>query len=338
MSNPNQIYEGGFYNEYQKKRYLETLPKQSVSAAERILSRVKILEEQFNTDLYNFNLYQIEKFLHYLAPSTLTASRIHFYGVQSYIRWGIEQDLRDNNLNPLEILSDTTYLKKFIDQSKQRFYTKDEIDKMTSICVNAQDAAPILLIFNGVFGSQGYDELLNLQGKHFLSEDTLELWDGDKGRVLKIDDPNCMRVARQALNDKTYLKKNGNASESMRAKPEIDLVDNDFVLKNVRTRNKGDGKADKHLVLRRIAAVKDYNDDWVKDLTPYIIRQSGMLYRAYQLYKECGKLEKEQIETVCRQFNIKKVKNGKHEVYNVHHLKSDFLNEETIKALYGIEE
>src|SRR5690606_19637412 len=215
---------------------------------ERILSRAKVLEEQFETDLYNFNLYQIENLLHYMNPSTISASRSNFYIVQNYISWGIEHDLRDNNLNPLETLSETTYLKKFIDDTKKNLYTKDEIDKMIKVCNNAQDSFPVLGIFEGIYGTAGYDELLNLTKHDFLENNTLRLKDGDTSRTIRVSD-ECIELARRALNEKTYLKKNGEASNNMRSSDEANLVDNDYVLKNVDTRSKDDGRGEKHLIL-----------------------------------------------------------------------------------------
>jgi len=329
----NKIYEGGYFNEYQKMRYANSLPETSSLQARRILSRAKSIEETYGQDLYNFTLDQIENLLHYLNPSTLNASRSNFYMVQNYIRWGIEQDLRDTNINPLDVLAENNYFKKFIDTSKKALYTKDEIDSMISVCVNAQDAFPIIAIFEGVFGKSGYDELLNLKRQSIVSENLISLTDGEHERVINVS-PDFMNLMYKALDQKTYIKKNGILKPTMRSSAEANLEQSDYVLRNVITRSQTNGKADKFLIQRRIAAVKSYNDDWVKVLSPYIIRNSGMLYMAKNFYDKHGEIKKHHYEEISEKFGISKVMNNGYEVYNYHRLKEDFLNVETIIKVY----
>lgn len=328
----NKIYQGGFYNEYQKFRYLKTLPEKSVAQASRILSRARPIEEQYDIDLYNFSLHQVENLFNYLEPSTLNASRSNFYIVQNYIRWGIEQNLRDDNLNPIELFSDVAYFNRFIDQSKKALYTKDEIDEIVDTCKNAQDSLVIQLIFEGVFGVSGYTELLNLTTNDVLDNNMLRLKDGENQRTIQVSD-KCIRLIEKAINEEVYYKKNGNASVNLKSADHAELVKNNYVLRNVKTRNKDDGIADAHLVLRRIKAIKEYAE--LKVLTPYIVRNSGMLYFAKKIYEEEGKFEKDQIVSVCQQFGIRKINNNGYEVYNAHRYTEDFLNVRTIGEVYA---
>lgn len=333
---PNKIYEEGFYNEYQKRRYLKTLPEKSVEHSTRILNRVREIEEIYDIDLYNFNLDQVELLLSRLEPSTLTASRSNYYLVYNYIQWGIEQDLREGNkLNPLETLNDVKYLKKFIDDTKKTLFTKDEIDDIISICTNAQDSCVVSLLFNGVFGTSGYDELLNLNKKSFYPNNGLLLRDGDEERFIKVS-PECYELAEKALHSQIYYKNNGDLKETMKSSGEAKLVNTDYVLKNVFTNMKSIDKGEKHLVLRRIAAVKEYAD--LKVFTPYMIRYSGMLWMAKQLYEKHGELSKKQYEDICDQFGVKIVMNNNVKVYNYTRFKEDFLNVETIKRIYNMVE
>ncbi|MFE4572051.1 phage lytic cycle repressor MrpR family protein [Paenibacillus chitinolyticus] len=329
----NKIYEGGYYNEVQKNRYLASLPETSAKQAERVLSRAKTLEEKYQTDLANFNLDQIESLLYYLNPSTLNSSRANFYLIQNYIRWGIAQGFRETNLNPLDVLAENTFYKKFIDASKKMLYTKDEIDKMVDGCLNAQDAFPVAGLFEGLYGT-GYDELLNLKREHLLPNNLLELHNHGTARIIRVSD-RCMDMIKKALEEKTYVKKNGAAKVTMKSPASADLEQSDYVLRNVITRSQTDGKADRFLIQRRIAAVKSYHEDWVKVLTPYIIRNSGMLYMAKTLFDRNKELNKQHYEEICEQFGISKVMNNGYEVYNYHRLKEDFLNTETIERIYS---
>lgn len=330
-----KIYEEGFYNEYQKKRYINTQPESYHRMLTRILSRAKDIETHFNTDLYNFNLHQFELLFNYLDPSTLNASRTNFYNVLGYVRWGVIQDLRKNKLNPLEILGDADYLKKFVDHSRKKFFTKDEIDKMIASCVNPQDSVVVSLIFEGAFGSSNYDELLNLTDKSLKKNNILLLEDGDASREIEVSD-QCYKLVKDALNIKYYQKKNGSISATSKAPDEAKITDNGYVLRNIETRNVHSEKANKFLIQRRVKAVKDYNSDWVRVLTPLNIRSSGMLYYAYQLYKKYGKLDRDEYGEICVKFGIKKVMNNGIEGHNFHRFKSDFLNLKKIKELYKV--
>jgi len=335
MQMSNRLYEGGFYNEEQKKRYLNVLPsEESAEVVARILSRAKPLEEQFGQDLYNFTLDQIEKFLYYLEPSTMNASRSNYYIVQNYIRWGIEQDLRDNNLNPLDLVGGTKYFKKFLDKNRKTLYRKDEIDKIVDGCVNAQDAVIIQLIFEGAFGTKDFDELLNLTKDSIISERGLLLKDGSSERVLNVSE-KCINLVQKALQETRYYKKNGNPKETLKSKPDAELIQNDYVLRNVKTRTKHNEKADSFLIRRRLDTIREFFD--LKIFTAYTIRNSGMLWMAKQLYDKYGQLGKNQYEEICERFNIKKVHSKGYQVYNYHRYKEDFLNVETIKEIYNEE-
>jgi len=204
---------------------------------------------------------------------------------------------------------------------------------MISVCVNAQDAFPIIAIFEGVFGKSGYDELLNLKRQSIVSENLISLTDGEHERVINVS-PDFMNLMYKALDQKTYIKKNGILKPTMRSSAEANLEQSDYVLRNVITRSQTNGKADKFLIQRRIAAVKSYNDDWVKVLSPYIIRNSGMLYMAKNFYDKHGEIKKHHYEEISEKFGISKVMNNGYEVYNYHRLKEDFLNVETIIKVY----
>ncbi|MVP00811.1 hypothetical protein [Paenibacillus lutrae] len=332
----NQIYEDGFFNEYQKVRYLNTLPTKSRGQAERILSRAKALEIQFQTDLYNFNLDQVEKLFHYMNPSTLTSSKSNFYVVQNYIRWAIKQDLRvgsngsPQNINPLDLLNTSLYHKNFIDQTKQVLFTKEEVYSMIDRCMNAQDAFPVIGLFEGISGN-GYDELLNLNKESLLKDNGLLLHDGGDERFIKVSD-KCMGIINEALNQQIYYKKNGNLKETMKSSAEAELESNDYVLKNVKTRSKTSGKADKFLIQRRIASVKEYNQ--LKVLNPTMIKNSGMLYMAKGFYDRHGELKKEHYDEISDRFGFKQTLNNGKLYYNNHRLKDSFLNVDRLLEVY----
>lgn len=331
----NKIYDNKLYNEYQKNRYLQTVPVKSKTARLRVLYRAAEIEEQYGIDLCQFDISKIESLLNYLEPSTINSSRSNFSFVESYIHWCIEQDLRGNNINPMSHLKNTNYFKKFVNDTKQRLFSKDEIDKMVNGCINAQDSVILHLLFEGASGN-GYAELLNLT-KHDIKQNRyIELTEDDGSkRTIQVSE-KCIELIEKAMEQKEYHKKNGIVSPTAKNPPHVSLVESGYVLKNSYTRNNGIGKGDNHLILRRIRAIKEYNNDWVKNLTPLMIRNSGMLYLAYQIYKRNDHFgNREHYEEICDKFGVRQVENNGHLTYVYSKYKEDFLNEDTIKRVYG---
>lgn len=333
----NQIYEQGLYNRDQKEMFLKGLNSNTRAAYERVLNRAKILEEQFNKDLYDFNIYEIEKVIHYLNPGTLSSVIAATSIIQNYIRWGIEQDLRTDNLNPLDAIAGDHFYSKFIDSSNKTIFKKEEIDDITGGLVNFQDSAIVQCIFEGVVGKR-YSEILNLR-RQDINESTNELTLTNEvsekeqtTRTVTVSD-DLINMLLKAVNETIYYKNNGHPSENIKA-PTANLMESDFVFRNVLLNTKGLDRADYHLIFRRLKKVAEWNKQ--PYLTGINIRNSGMLYMAYKLYKQSGKLSKPEIDSVCAQFNIQTLKNKQD--YHTTRLRKDFLNVDKIKELYLEEE
>ena len=91
----------------------------------------------------------------------------------------------------------------------------------------------------------------------------------------------------KASNETIYYKNNGHPSENIKA-PTANLADNEYVFKNVMLNTRDSGRADYHLIFRRLKKVADWNHQ------PYLIginiRNSGMLYMAKNLYNKSKNL------------------------------------------------
>ncbi|GAA0835973.1 hypothetical protein GCM10008915_23400 [Bifidobacterium pullorum subsp. gallinarum] len=333
----NQIYEQGLFNRDQKEMFLKGLNLNTRAAYERVLNRAKILEEQFDKDLYDFNIYEVERLISYLNPGTLSSVIASTSIIQNYIRWGIEQDLRVDNLNPLDAIVGDHFYSKFIDTSNKTIFKKDEIDDITRGLVNFQDSAIVHCIFEGIAGKR-YSEILNLR-KQDINESTKEVTltnevneKENTSRILKVSD-DLINMLLKAVNETIYYKNNGHPSENIKA-PTANLTESDFVFRNSMLNTKGLNRADYHLIFRRLKKVAEWNKQ--PYLTGINIRNSGMLYFAYRQYYKSRKLSKPEIDAVCAQFNIPKLKNK--EDYHTTRLRKDFLNVEKIKELYIKEE
>ncbi|MEC0306906.1 hypothetical protein P4H67_09065 [Paenibacillus lautus] len=332
----NKIYESGFYNEEQKQMFLKGLRSNTLSTFSRVLNRAKMLEEQFEKDLYDFNIYEIESLISYLNPKTMNSVLSSASIIQNYIRWAIEEELRANNLNPLYTIFGQEYYSKFVDKTNKLIFSKEEIDDITGGLVNFQDSAIIQTIFEGILG-KGYSEVLNLTIHDISNEDSKVLLrnntdiDQYSERKLEVSQELILMLNR-AFEEEIYYKNNGNPAANIKA-PTSKLVSNEYVFRSAILNTKANGKADSHLILRRLKKI----GEWYQQpfLTAINIRNSGMVYMANQLRIRTGKFDKETFDIVCDRFNISKIKNSSD--YNASRIRNDFLNIDKIIEVYGEE-
>ncbi|PYY28286.1 phage lytic cycle repressor MrpR family protein [Paenibacillus illinoisensis] len=336
----NKIYDDNFYNKDQKMRYLkDQLPSTQVAYA-RVLKRATIIEEPINKDLYDFNLDQIKQLLKLLRSRKLSTV-VHYASIiQNYIRWAIEEDLRQDNINPLDAVPENEWYRQFVDNSIKTLYTEDEILNIIAGTVNFQDKVIIRGLYEGIYG-RGYTELLNLKLKD-INPDTLEVKlkeetsDGVRYRDFVVT-PLFYRLCVRADAETEYLKNNGITAEYTRIETH-DLIESDYVVKTVnnsRSNALNNERSETSLVSRKLKKIAKWHGQ--DGLTPTNIRNSGMLNMAYNIYMGNGKkdLKQEDYYAICDKYNLFRTKDGK---FTYSRLKSDFLNIENIKTVYELEE
>ncbi|MFI2856861.1 hypothetical protein ACH6EH_06945 [Paenibacillus sp. JSM ZJ436] len=330
----NRIYHQKLYNPEQKERFLKNFSSNTYDAYHRLLVKASSSEKRNGKDLYDFNLYEIERLMHYLSPGSLSSAMSYVCTIQLYIRWAIEQDLRTNNLNPLLVVPDEFY-SKFIDKSRKTIFTLSEIQTLEADLFNAQDAGILRCVFEGVSGKK-YSEILNLTMKDVDIENCILTLHDDISenetlvRQIKVSQ-ELITLLIKADKEDIYYKNNGNPSENIKA-PTAKLVESKYVFKNTQLNTKGNERADHYLILRKLKKVAQwFGWDY---LTGSNIRNSGMLYMASRLYKVNNKLSKNEIDQVCEHFNISRI-NDKPSSYNTTRLRKEFLNVDTILKYYG---
>jgi site-specific recombinase XerD len=325
----NQIYESGFYNESQKLRFLSHFGQTTQNAYKRVLSRAKELEEPLDKDLYNFNQLEIEQLIRYMSPKTTESAQHALNIIQAYIRWAIEENLRENNINPLDSLSGKEYLKRLVDTSAQTLFTKEEVFEVIDRLVNYQDKVVVLALFEGINGKT-FSELLNLKRKD-IDEDNNELIlteeDGSE-RKLRVSE-TLINMMVKAYDEKDYYKKNGNVSLNYpRISDKLELLDSPYVIKHTNTNARSTGKVEAHTISRRFKMIAEMFD--MPYFNPGNVRNSGMLYEGWKAYKEHGEIRQQDYYDICNKFNT-----SNKDRYSYTYLKRSFLNEENIKELYG---
>lgn len=299
----NLIYTNEIHNENVKERFLARYSEASRKSHERLFLVSALTEEKANKDLYNFNLSEIKDILTDLKPLSLAASRQNASNISVYIRWAIGEGLRSNNINPLEGQTTTEWLEQFVIKTIPPYISERQLQLIENLCENYQDKIIFRLLFEGVQG-KGCAELINLK-KEDVNFETgmLQLKDIDNSiRELKVSH-RAIDFIKAALQETTYLKKNGKMSEDNYLKRDFDLVMNDFVIRNNLTRTDNIDQIDKHTIYRRIKVIRDLMG--FPRLTVKTITASGMIKMGKDLLERDGQLEKKQYQEICERFDIK---------------------------------
>ncbi|MED1863325.1 hypothetical protein P4V41_07635 [Fictibacillus nanhaiensis] len=323
------------YNEDIKRKFLETYEnEQTRTTIEYILYKAQPMEEILGKDIYDFTRSELGVVIQNTDPLNLTVARSTGRHLTQYITWAMKYRTSSSNLNPLKS-ADAEWYEQFV--SKKKLYMSfEELKELENKLVNAQDVAPMILLFEGVNG-QGSSELLNLRKQDVDAKtNVLQLRETDKnGQLIKEREVTvsdyCMRILQQAMKETTYKNKNGNAIRG----GEVELVNNEFVIRSVNRRVKDvNAPADKHAIFRRLTAISEMFD--LPYLTPKSIERSGMIYMAKELYVTEGELEKDQYYKICEQFGMKKAKVGDWIGYNLSFMK-EYVNMQNITELYKLD-
>jgi integrase len=241
-----------------------------------------------------------------------------------------------SNINPLETVKhDKEFIQKFTDKNVVIYISKDELDRLTDPkdgCVNAQDGVLFSLLFDGL----SVHEICNLKKSDVdFKNRVLHLTD-DKGnkRDLKVPEwSDSMELIERAIDEEKYYKKNQEAVILSNQSEFTLLVDNEYVIRVGATKNKNpQGAVQPSVIYRRLSTIAS-PEIWDNVyLTSKNIQRSGMIYRAWLLYRESKSLGKEELTAICEMYGMPKVRNGKYEFYNWSPL-AEFINESNFKKL-----
>jgi hypothetical protein len=322
----NKIYDEEFYNEDQKERYLKGLLDNTYQVYSRILKRASLIEEPLKKDLYNFNLFEIGQLMKLLSPTTFLSSHSQLSNIRKYIDWGIKEDLRQDNINPLAVTITDEFVQSFVDTSNKYLFTDKEIVSIVGRITNFQDSALIQSLFEGIMG-RAYSEILNML-KTDLSPEINVITVRNKpasGPIVErqtgVSD-KLMGLLLAAARQDIYHSNNGTTESHLGQRK---LIDTPYVFRPTVAHTKHFDVAEKTLVSRRIAMISKWFE--YPYLTPINLRKSGMVRYAKELLDQTGKFEREEIVTVCKKFDLE---------YKVTtRLTKEFLNIETIESLYG---
>lgn len=233
----------------------------------------------------------------------------------SYLNWCVEKGLiKKNHLSSLNPDSFIKYL-----TNSEKYFTERQLRRWEDACANYQDAVIIRLLFLGVSGKQ-MSEIRNLKAEHInwdkgeikLIETVQEDEDGnlikynERTLYLKEDHKeHTLDLLRGAINQRTYLKNNGEVKEggSSRNVGYLDLVQNEYVVRPSVTRTEtSNERLDKYVIYRRIDMLSGIFG--LDKLTAKYIQRCGMIYIANEIVGEADDLTIDDFKMVAKRFNI----------------------------------
>lgn len=323
------------FNTEVKNDYIEQMISEGHITEDTAKSYIRIfnvsypLELEFEKDLNEFTLEEMEKIFYGFEANN--RNTIESYGriISAYLNWSVQTGLIKKSV--LANFRPETFEKYIYGET---YFTDKQLRRYEDRCENYQDAVIIRLLFMGVGGKQ-MSEIRNLKksdvdrkNKRLKLTNTLK---ADKQglpiksteRWLDIDD-RTMELIDGAITQKTYVKKNGDLkqTETNNIRPFTDLISNEYVVRASITKTENwNVPVDKYVIYRRIQTIAESLG--INDMTAKFIQRSGMVYHANELTKDDGELSLDDLKIVADRFNMK----------SYHNLKG-FLTVENIRQTY----
>jgi integrase len=260
-------------------------------------------------DIYEFNREELDDlFMSFGSRSEASvASRISI--INKYIDFAIEEGFLSSKINLVNNFSGEEYYKKYVSKvaENRKILNKKEFDDLIDFCVNAQDAAIFVLLYEGARGRQikesPLEELRNLKWEDVNEIDNTLTLKRDNGEIRKISvSSKTIEILRDANNQQKYIKKNGELSDwlAKRKNTHLLLINTGYIL--TPTIQGSYGKITKQNIMQRINTIrKHYGNLYI---TVNNIWVSGMLEYAKKIKREQNKttLSSKDYEEVCKRF------------------------------------
>ncbi|WP_029518000.1 hypothetical protein [Paenibacillus polymyxa] len=319
----NNIYQDELYNKDIKERFLSELRSTTKKNYELKLKRACKIEKRLGKDLYDFSLAEIEEVIYYLSPTKLNSAINYGSILRSYIDWACSHGLRKDKLNPLASIGGSKYFEKFVPQ--QTLISEDALKLALSQIASDRDVAIIQGVFEGIIGRK-YSELINLKITDIDKENKIAHLKniGSYGDIEErsIEISPFLVVALERANEATTYK--SNLGEGSSKRDEAKLKESDYIIKSSKQEQV------KSTLISQVVTKFAVKLNLPK-LSPYDLRNSGMLKKAKDIYVKKGKLDSSDINAICKHYNTTS-KDG--EIYFSTTYTRDFLNIETIKRVY----
>lgn len=324
------IKNNSLFNEELKEKFLNTVNEDTRPSYRRIFKKTAKHERALNKDINSFDLEEIETVLRsFKAKSRNT---VESYGriISSYLNWCVKENKVIQNV--MMHLKPDDFSKYISDDIN--YMSEKELARIEDLCENYQDAVILRLLFIGVGGRQ-LSEIRNLtkddvdfENKKLRLINALKE-DGDgkpikfTERLIDVDD-RTLNLIRGAMNQKTYMKRNGEVAqtENDNIRPYTDLINNKYVIRaSITKTDTFSVPVDKFVIYRRLSMLEEVLG--LNKFNAKLIQQSGMLYLASKLTNNQDDIQLYDLKIVADHFNI-----------NSYHNLKGVITVDNIKRLY----
>ncbi|PAV30250.1 hypothetical protein CIL05_07215 [Virgibacillus profundi] len=316
------------YNQSTKMEYLDTLASPDVQTLLRsVFEKSKNTEILYDKDLHSFSLGQIEEVIRNINPATLNSVSNTKSRINTYLIWAINNGRRENNINPL---AGTTkeWERKFIDNVSQRYLSETDMFDLTEMLLNAQDQALIQCIFEGISG-QAMSELISMNYHRINWNDnevTVKDVKTNNFRTVKVSN-RCIKFIENAYRQQVFTAED---TENEKQLAEFE----GSVFKNTVWKNTRNHKVSRGNLAKRLYIIKDKYE--MDSLTVNTISESGRIKMAADLYRERGKLGKQEFTEIGDRFNINKMTVNGYSYYDTAKMKN-YIDSENLKEMYNLD-
>lgn len=293
------------YNSEFKEEFLEQKGySEETKRVTRILfGKIPEIELEKQQDVYEFNRQNFEEVLKELKATTIRSLQSSISTIEQYINYAIEKGkISEIQGNVASLYGKKEDISQFLDKEAEgnMFFTKTEIDSLSSYAENAQDGAILNLIFDGVSHKRKFVELRNIRIQNCDFDEMVinipQLVDEDTGEILPSRQvpisSQTLRMIDAAIEEKKYVSVKGKTSRNYK------LADSDYILRGLRNNYQIKWENVNQRILR-IAKVEGYDY-----LNATNIAYSGQIHYARKLMEEDGLPVNEACKMMIKRFNL----------------------------------
>lgn len=285
--------------------------------------KVAPFEKKLNKDMSEMTSEEIIDMLLEVKCSTITSAINH---INTYKRY---TDFMEVSVNPFHDFESYSELASYVvDKGKNKRYSKEDLMFMIDELNNYTDQAMLLALFEGIKG-KSFSELLTLKRSNLIVIENLE----NSLHFADVYDEGTKEVRRVQISEDLYklliladeqeAYRTNNADETV----ETPFNDSEFIFKKAKKGKQGGSVLDRHFITRKFVFFKEFFGN--EYLTADDILQSGMMYMAYQLFLENGKLGKQELLAIGEHYDtIMATSNGKDYYRNITDLKRKIFTEQ----------
>jgi integrase len=317
------------YNEEIKEKFLSQYDnEQTQKTIRNLFFNTFLIENTLGKDLFEQNLTELGKSIENSNPATKNVARSNGRFISNYLSWAAENGYKSSNINVLKSVLPEWY-DQFVDKTRKIHFSYDEFIDLIGKLENSQDISMLCLFWHGIIGEK-FSQLQQLEYKD-IDFKNKTIYVKERDYHVPVTD-ECLKYLEKAYNEKTYYQYNKDSKEYS----EKVLLDSNFLLKNLKSprAQQENQPVSMSVLYNRIHNVKDMLQ--LEALTPNSLKQSGMIKMAVDLYNQEGSLGYDQFAKIGEKYDFSMIENNGYKYYNTY-LMREFISEENISDLYGIE-